>query len=121
RVLTLPEFPDSQVTFSTRVTCDSETEWSTVIEIGGVYDGPVDFVASRGYRLWWTIDEDHLLERGMAMLERSSGEFVASEWTSTISINSDVAKRFSRLGEVARITISPFKVDGSKMSYEWNG
>src|SRR4029079_16671404 len=112
RVLTLPEFPDSQVTFSTRVTCDSETEWSTVIEIGGIYDGPVDFVASRGYRLWWTIHEDHLLERGMAMLERSSGEFVASEWTSTILIKPDAAKRYTHSNEVARITISPFKIEG---------
>ena len=120
-MLTLPEFPDCQVTFSTRVEAESATDWSTVIEIGGVYNGPFDFVASRGYRLWWTIDDDHLLERGMAMLERSSGEFVASEWTSTISVNSDAAKRFPQPEQVARISIAPFKIKGSKMSYEWSG
>jgi hypothetical protein len=57
----------------------------------------------------------------MAMLERANGELVASEWTSTISVAADVAKRLPPSGQVARVMISPFEVDGHTMRYEWHG
>jgi hypothetical protein len=34
-----------------------------------------DFVAARGYRLAWTHEDDRLLERGSAVLERALSEF----------------------------------------------
>ena len=117
----LPDFPGCEVEFSTSVTAPSENEWSTEIAVSGSYDGPTDFVASRGYRLWWTLDKGRLLERGMALLERSSGEFVASEWASTITVDSRMVERFPRLGENARIDISPFKIKDNAMSYDWHG
>lgn len=121
RVLSIPDFPSSEIQFSTTVIPQSETEWSTEIEVSGTYDGPTDFIASRGYRLWWTHDGERLLERGIAMLERSSGELVASEWVSTIRVDAQTLTRFPKSGEVARIRVSPFDIDGNSMSYKWNG
>jgi hypothetical protein len=119
--LELPEFPNTRVMFSTEVVAKSKSEWRTELALSGSYDGPTDFVASRGYRLWWRIERGLLRERGMAMLERSGGELVASEWTSTITIDRDLAKRFPTSGQVARVHISPFRIDGSTMSYDWHG
>jgi hypothetical protein len=117
----LPDFPHCEVEFSTRVTAEAENAWSTEIAISGSYDGPTDFVASRAYRLEWTSDHNRLLERGIAMLERSSGELVASEWASMITVDRRVLEAFPRSGEIARIVISPFKLKGNSMSYEWHG
>lgn len=99
----------------------SAEEWSTELTLAGTYDGPTDFVASRGYRLWWTINRGRLLERGMALLERSQGGLVACEWTSTITVDAKMAAQFPRSGQVARISITPFEVDGAAMKYEWHG
>lgn len=100
---------------------ESKTEWVTELEVSGTYDGPTDFVASRGYRIWWTHDEARVLERGVALLERSSGELVASEWESTIESDARRLNGFPRSGQVGRITISPFAMDGNTMTYEWKG
>lgn len=55
------------------------------------------------------------------MLQRSSGELVDSEWVSTIAMDPRTLQRFPRSGEVARISISPFDIDGNTMTYAWNG
>lgn len=55
------------------------------------------------------------------MLQRSSGALVESEWVSTIAVDARTLQRFPRSGEVARISISPFDIDGNTMKYEWNG
>jgi hypothetical protein len=57
----------------------------------------------------------------MAMLERSDGELIASEWTSTITVDRDIAKRFPTSGQVARVLISPFRIEGATMRYDWRG
>lgn len=121
RVLELPEFPETRVVFSTEVVASSDSEWHTELSLSGSYDGPTDFTASRGYRLWWQIERGLLRERGLSMLERSGGELVATEWTSTITIDRDMAKRFPTSGQVARVTFSPFDIDGSTMRYDWHG
>jgi hypothetical protein len=119
--LELPDFPETRFLFATEVVATSKSEWHTELALSGTYDGPTDFVASRGYRLWWKIERGLLRERGMAMLERSSGELVASEWTSTITIDREMARRFPTSGQVARVVISPFQIDGAKMRYDWHG
>lgn len=117
----MPDSPGSRIVFATDVVATSPTEWHTDLRLEGSYDGPTDFVASRGYRLWWRTDRRLLRERGMAMLERSNGELVASEWTSTITIDREMANRFPSSGQIARVVISPFQIDGSTMRYEWLG
>lgn len=121
RVLELPEFPDSRVMFSTEVAARADSEWQTELAVSGSYDGPTDIVASRGYRLWWRIQRNLLRERGTAMLVRSTGELVTSEWTSTITIDRDMAKRFPTSGQVARVDITPFRIEGATLSYDWHG
>ena len=120
-MLELPDFPESRVVFTTEVVATSKSKWHTELALTGSYDGPTDFVASRGYRLWWRTERGLLRERGMAMLERSSGELVASEWTSTITIDREMAKRFPTSGQVARVVIAPFRIDGATMRYDWRG
>lgn len=120
-MLVFPEYEDSKIEFFADVAARSEADWDTRIEIAGTYDGPTQYVASRGYRLWWTLDEGQLLERGVAMLEVASGEFVASEWVSTITSAHEELRQLPNGGEAANVTISPFKTDGSTMSYEWYG
>jgi hypothetical protein len=121
RILTLPDFPGTEVRFDVRVTAVEPGDWTTELEIDGRYDGPTDFVAAHGYRLAWTHEGDRLLERGSAVLERASGEFVVSEWSSTINADLRMLAKFPKRGEVVRVDISPFHVDGDEMSYEWQG
>jgi hypothetical protein len=42
---------ETRVVFSTEVVASSDAEWQTEMTLSGSYDGPTDFVASRGYRL----------------------------------------------------------------------
>jgi hypothetical protein len=121
RVLTMPDFPDTEVRFSVRVAAAEPGDWTTELEIDGRYDGPTDFVAARGYRLAWTHEDGRLLERGSAVLERATGEFVVSEWSSTINADQRMLAKFPKRGEVARVDFSPFAVEGNQMSYEWRG
>ena len=81
----------------------------------------IDIVGSKAYRLHWRLDEDRLLERGMAMLESASGDVLPSEWASVITIDRAVLRGRHANEEIARIAISPFKIDGNSMAYEWSG
>ncbi len=121
RVLTMPDHPGTEVRFSVRVSAAEPGDWTTELEIDGRYDGPTDFVASHGYRLAWTHEGDRLLERGSAVLERASGEFVVSEWASTIDVDLRMLAKFPKRGELARVAISRFDVTDREMSYEWTG
>jgi len=121
RTLTYPEHPNSQIVFETEVTAASETEWSTRIAISGTYDGPTDVVGTKDYRLEWTTDGKALSEKGSATLELSSGGSVRSVWTSVIVPAKPNFERFASGGEVADVTFSPFKIDGNKMTYDWQG
>jgi hypothetical protein len=73
------------------------------------------------------IEGDKVLESGNATLESSAGQSIRQVWTSIIT----PTKRTERLnlafskfhpdGEVIQATISPFKLDSNRMTYEWEG
>jgi hypothetical protein len=92
-----------------------------------MYNGPTDIIANRDYQVSWRVEGKKLYESGVATLESSSGEFVRQVWSSIITphgINGRpplAFRRFPTDGEVINATFSPFKIDGNKMSYEWNG
>jgi hypothetical protein len=121
RTLSYPEFPNSKLVFNTEVTAIRDTEWSTKITISGTYDGPTDVVAVKDYQLAWTTDGKTLSEKGSATLQLSSGRSIQSVWSSSIIPAKPNFERFPRGGETINITFSPFRIDGNKMSYEWNG
>jgi len=120
RTVSYPEFPQSQIVFDTQVTA-AGSEWSTKITISGTYDGPTDIVSVRDYRLGWTTDGKTLLEKGTATLGLSSGGSLRSEWSSSIVPAKADFSKFPRGGEAIDVTFTPFKIDGNKMSYEWEG
>jgi hypothetical protein len=121
RTLSYPEYPNSQVVFDTEVMAVSEKEWSTTITVSGRYDGPTDVVAVKDYQMTWTTDGTTILERGTATLERASGGSVRSVWSSSIAPKEARLGRFPARGETLQVTFSPLKIDGNKMSYEWQG
>jgi hypothetical protein len=121
RTLSYPDFPKSEIVFDTEVKAVSDAEWSTKITISGTYDGPTDVVAVKDYQLTWITDGGPLLEKGTATLELSSGRSVRSVWSSSIVTDQERLSRFPRGGETANVTFTPFKIDGNKMSYEWQG
>jgi hypothetical protein len=120
RTVSYPDFPKSQVVFDTQVTAVG-AEWSTQITISGSYDGPTDVVAVRDYQVEWTTDGKTLFEKGTAVLVLSSGGSVRSRWSSSIVPDQPRFANFPRGGETINVTFSPFKIDGNKMSYEWEG
>ena len=121
RTLSYPEFPDSQIVFDTEVTALRDTEWTTKISVSGKYDGPTDVVSVKDYRLEWSTDGKTLFEKGSATLVISSGRSFGSVWTSSIVPDKPRFEMFSRGGETVNITFSPFRIDGNKMSYSWQG
>ena len=121
RTLSYPEYPNSQIVFDTEVRAISAKEWSTTITISGTYDGPTDFAAVKDYQVTWTTDGKTLAEKGRATLERASGGSVRSEWSSSIVPKEGRLNKFPRGGETLNVTFSPLKVDGNKLSYEWQG
>jgi len=121
RTVSYPEFPNSQVVFDTEVTAVRNTEWSTKITISGKYDGPTDVVSVKDYLLEWTTDGKTLFEKGSATLVSSSGRSFRSVWTSSIVPDKPHFERFPSRGETVNVTFSPFKIDGNKISYSWQG
>jgi hypothetical protein len=116
-----PEFPRSRLVFDADVTALSASEWSTDLTVSGTYDGPTDIVSVRDYEIDWTASGKTLVEKGRATLVSSSGRSIRSEWSSTIVAKDQGFRGFPSAGEVVRVSISPFKLEGSKMSYTWQG
>jgi hypothetical protein len=127
RAVSYPDHPESLVVFDVRVVARGNSEWITEIAINGRYTGPTDIVASDDYRLTWVAEGAKLLESGAASLARSSGEHVRQIWSSIITPgegaeeSSPRFKTFPAVGQVINATISPFKIVGQRMSYEWEG
>lgn len=128
RALFYPDHMESLVVFDAQVVPTSDSEWTTEIAVHGTYTGPTDIVASNDYRLTWAAHGTRLLESGSALLTGSSGERVRQVWGSIITpegtpepATSDRFKGFSASGQTIDATISPFKIDGQHMSYEWTG
>lgn len=120
--MTYPDHPGSRIVFDTTVTAKSATEWSTEITVDGTYDGPTDVVAVNDYRVLWNMVDDKLMEKGSATLVLSSGESVRSEWNSVISARwQQEAGAFPESGESIEVAYSQFRIDGSTMSYTWEG
>jgi hypothetical protein len=75
----------------------------------------------KDYRLEWTTDGKVLVEKGSATLVLSSDKTIESAWASSIVPEKALFERFPREGEIVSVTFSPFKIDGNRMSYEWQG
>jgi hypothetical protein len=120
RTVSYPEFPKSQIVFDTDVTAVG-AEWSTKIRVSGTYDGPTDVVAVKDYKVEWTTDGKTVFEKGAATLVLSSGGSVRSLWSSSINLKEPRSIKFPSGKEMINVTFSPFKIDGNKMSYEWEG
>ncbi|MFZ0611482.1 MAG: hypothetical protein WAM73_04530 [Desulfobacterales bacterium] len=120
RTITYPDFPESKIVTEAQVKAATETEWNTTIAINGTYNGPTDVVSAKDYQLTWTADGKNILESGSATLGLASGGSVRQVWSSTITPERGFDK-FPSGGELVTLNISPFKVDGNKMSYTWEG
>lgn len=124
--MSYPDYPKSLILFDVEVQAD-ESEWATTIYLNGSYDGPTDVVASKNYRVGWTVDGRKVLESGTVELELSSGDHLRQGWSSIITpvTGSDELpagfERFPSQGEQIDVSISPFAVDGQAMGYEWEG
>lgn len=118
---------DAQVTAAKTAKGSKWSKWATNIWLNGTYNGPTDIVANREYQIRWRVEGKKLYESGVATLESSSGEFVRQVWSSIITPGGPNGKappalrRFPSDGELIEAAISPFKIDGNKMSYEWTG
>lgn len=127
RAISYPDYPESLVLFDAQVTARSDAEWATEIAVHGKYAGPTDISASDEYRLTWVSDGAKLLESGSALLGCSSGERARQNWSSIVTPTQDSQESLARLGalpaggQVIKATISPFKIDGHRMEYEWQG
>jgi hypothetical protein len=126
RAVSYPDHPESLILFDVQVIATSESDWTTEITINGTYTGPTDIVASEDYQLTWVADGGKLLESGGSSLARSSGERLRQVWSSIITPGEGTTESSPRLalaagGQVIDATISPFKIDGGRMTYEWEG
>lgn len=121
RVLTYPDYANSEVVFDTQVTAVSEKEWSTTIVISGKYDGPTDSIAVRDYHMTWSTDGKTLSEQGEATLERASGGTVRTAWSSTFTPKEPTFTDFPSEGETVNVTFSSMKVEGDTLTYDWQG
>jgi len=120
RTISYPDFPGSQIVTNAQVEAASISEWVTNITINGTYNGPTDVGSVKDYQLIWTADGYNILESGSATLELKSGGSVRQVWRSTITPERDF-DNFPPAGELITISISPFQIDGNKMSYQWEG
>lgn len=127
RAISYPDYPGSLVVFDAQVTASSDSEWVTEIAIHGTYTGPTDINTSDEYRLAWVSVSTKLLESGSALLGCSSGERLRQIWSSIITPTQESQESLARLttfpacGQVINATISPFRIDGHRMDYEWQG
>jgi hypothetical protein len=120
RTITYPDFPESKIVTNAKVKATKDTEWNSTIAINGTYNGPTDVVSAKDYKLKWTAGGKNILESGSATLELASGGSLRQVWSSTITPEYGFDK-FPPDGETITISISPFKIDGNKMSYTWEG
>lgn len=120
RTISYPDFPESKIVTDAQVKAARDSEWDTKISINGTYNGPTDIVSAKDYQLVWTSEGKNILETGSATLESKSGKAVRQVWTSTITPERGVEK-FPQTGETITISISPFEIDGDRMSYRWEG
>lgn len=120
RTITYPDFPESRIVTNAQVKATRNSEWDTTITINGTYNGPTDVVSAKDYQLEWTTDGKNILETGSATLALASGGSVRQVWSSTIAPEQGFDK-FPQAGERIDISISPFQIDGNKMSYQWEG
>jgi hypothetical protein len=127
RAVIYPEYPESLLVIDVQVTASKNLEWHTHISIHGRYHGPTDVTACKDYQLEWTIEGKQLLESGTSTLELSSGKPLRQSWLSIITPKERSIEfppsscQFPAEGELINASISPFKIDGNKMSYEWEG
>jgi len=121
RTLSYPQFPKSKIVFDTEVKAISRSEWATDLRVNGTYEGPTDVVSVKDYQVTWTTNGKTLFEKGTATLVLSSGGTVLSEWSSSIIPKGQGFRGFPSAGEIVRVSYSPFRIDGNKMSYEWEG
>jgi hypothetical protein len=127
RMISYPEYPESQVVLDVQVRPTKDSEWLTRIRINGAYSGPTDIVSCQDYQLKWIITGRKILELGAAVLQSSSGEPVRQVWSSIIAPRKSSGKfpqaldRFPSDGELISASISAFQIDGNRMSYEWSG
>jgi hypothetical protein len=127
RAVSYPDFPDSLLALDVEVTATDNAAWETSIVLHGTYGGPTDVVATHDYQLTWLVDGSRVLESGLNTLESSSGERIRQRWTSIITPGGSSQERsraienFPASGEAITATISPFTVDGNRMSYDWEG
>ena len=120
RTITYPDFPESRIVTNAQVKATRNSEWDTAITINGTYNGPTDVVSAKDYQLVWTSDGKNIFESGSTTLETASGGSVRQVWSSTIAPELGFDK-FPQAGELISITITPFKIDGNSMSYQWEG
>jgi hypothetical protein len=127
RAVSYPDYPGSLVVFDAQVIARADSEWATEIAIYGTYTGPTDVITSDEYRLTWVSGSPRLLESGSASLGCSSGERLQQIWSSIITPTGDSQESLARImafpagGQVINATISPFRIDGHRMDYEWQG
>jgi hypothetical protein len=109
------------------VAAASDSEWATEIAIHGTYTGPTDIITSDDYQLTWVAEGPKLLESGSTSLGCSSGERLRQIWSSIITPTGDPQESLARIrdfpagGQVINATISPCRIDGHRMDYEWQG
>jgi hypothetical protein len=120
RTISYPDFPESKIVTDAQVKAVRNSEWDTKITVNGTYNGPTDVIAAKDYQLIWTTNGKNIIESGSATLELSSGKSVRQVWASTITPEQDFEK-FPPGGELITISISPFQIDGNRMSYKWEG
>lgn len=120
RTISYPDFPDSKIETNAQVKAVRNSEWETNLTINGKYTGPSDVVSAKDYQINWTTDGKNILESGSVTLVLSSGGTVRQIWSSTITPEHPIEK-FPQSGELINISISPFQLDGNKMSYTWEG
>ncbi len=121
RTVSYPDYPKSQLVFDVDVRAVSASEWFTDLIVSGAYDGPTDIVSARDYQVTWIIEGKTLSEKGSATLGLSSGGSVRSTWSSSIVPAREDFVKFPSAAEIVRVSISPFRIDGNRMSYEWKG
>ncbi len=127
RAVAYPDFPESLLAFDVQVTAKDDDTWESSIVVHGTYDGPTEVIRTDEYHLTWLVDGTKLLETGSATLELASGQRIRQRWSAIITPG-DPAKgrspsigRFPAQGEIITATITPFKIDGYRMSYDWDG
>lgn len=120
RTISYPDFPESKIMTDAQVKATRNSQWDTTITINGTYNGPTDIISVRDYHLAWNAEGKNILESGSATLVLASGGSVRQVWSSTITPEQGFDK-FPQSGESITISISPFQIDGSSMSYKWEG